>query len=497
MKNDDSSETNFQSNVKEKRKQIKLRHDWVYECNNLKKRYDVIERQLQSVYRDGNPVSLAFKDIFDWNQLMHQERMQQKKHIQKHLTEISNLVNKFQHILTNMSSNEQFSEEMTSIAEQIEDKLMLFKTNHQQQLKELDTAENILWKELCVTTERLDTFQKDINANINTQNLSSKFAKKRILNKSNKFANDHDSRPQKLIDVQTQIDEHGRYGGWAQRDHDDFLKLYSQIPNDKELLHQLSEVMPQYTLSELREHLTWFDQYERLWEYKRKIINEWKEQQKQEKKIKSKNISKYEEMHKRKEKMRQKQLKLEQQQKRKMVKEWREQKEKEEIVEIKIKNDKLKQQKLKQKKLHKERVKEQKRLLLDLAERKKLNELVEKTTKPNKNLKLIKDTERNKELLIKFRTKDMLLVTKKKQAINKKYQKERDREWRLVNLIAKSQPNINVKTDKERLLKQTASTKKRNELKSKEKSTFNAKEKRLFGYTPNATRSVPTWRRGL
>lgn len=94
-----------------------------------------------------------------------------------------------------------------------------------------------MWTELCTTTERLGTFENDININnINiasqqsTSKVTPKFAKKRTLNESTKFGiNKYDARPQKLIDIQKQIDEHGRYGGWPQRDHDDFIKLYSQI----------------------------------------------------------------------------------------------------------------------------------------------------------------------------------------------------------------------------------------------------------------------------
>merc|ERR1719189_755082 len=177
-----------------------------------------------------------------------------------------------------------------------------------------------------------------------------------------------------------------------------------------------------------------------------------------------------------------------------MIKEWREQKEQENIEQIRIKNETLKRKKLKEQKKYRERAREQKMLLLQLSERKKLNELVKKTEKPNKNLKVIKNNERNKKLLIKFRTKDMLLVDKKKEAINKKHQKERDREWKLVNLIAKSQPDIKVKNDKERLLGLTVAAKQRIELKSKEKQK---KKSRSMGYMENAVRSVPSWRRGL
>eukprot|EP01083_Nonionella_stella_P103699 296398_1 len=486
--------------VKQKKKQMKQQQDWAYECNKLNKRYDVIEKQLQSVYRDGNPLSLEFKDIFDWNQLMHSERMKLKKGIHKQLATTSNLVTKFEHVVSNIKPNNQLLDEINCIADQIEDELMIFNTNHEKQVKELENAEHILWRELCTTTERLDTFEKDISHIVseNAKSTTPKFAKKRALNKCKFASAEHDSRPQTLIDIQKKIDEHGRYGGWPSRDHDDFLKLYSQILNDKELLHQLSEVMPQYTLSELREHLIWFDQYERLWERKRQIIKEWKEIKKQQKAIKTKTVSKHSDAIQKDKRRKQKQIQLEQQQKKKMIKEWKEQKEQEELEQTRIRNEAMRRKQLKLQKLAKERVREQKRLLLELSEKKKLNELVEKTTKPSKNLKCIKNSERNKELLIKFRTKDMLLVSKKKEAINKKLQKERDRAWRMVNLIAKSQPDIKVTNDKQRLLKMTEAAKTRMELKSKEKSKGSTKGKsRMHGYTQSAARAVPSWRRGL
>ena len=206
----------------------KLQQNWVYESNKLKKRYDVIEKQLQSIYRDGNPLSLEFKDVFDWKQLMHSERTKQNKDIQRSLMTISRLINKFESFATNPKSNHQCIslDEMNCIAEEIEDKLMKFKTNHQHQIKELKNAEEILWIELCTTTERMDTFENDININ----NISSQQSSNKTLNQSKTFGiNENDSRPQKLIDIQKQIDEHGRCGGWHQRDHNDFLKLYSQI----------------------------------------------------------------------------------------------------------------------------------------------------------------------------------------------------------------------------------------------------------------------------
>ena len=99
-------------------------------------------------------------------------------------------------------------------------------------MQELENAESTLWTELGTTTQRLDTFETDINhkTSATSRPSTAKFAKKRTLNKSYRFGiNESDSRPSKLIQVQKQIDEHGQYGGWPQRDHDDFLKLYSQI----------------------------------------------------------------------------------------------------------------------------------------------------------------------------------------------------------------------------------------------------------------------------
>mmetsp|Transcript_69026 Transcript_69026/g.109634 ORF Transcript_69026/g.109634 Transcript_69026/m.109634 type:complete len:525 (-) Transcript_69026:144-1718(-) len=495
--------------IKEKKRQQKLQQEWMYEMNKLKKRYNVIEKQLQSIYRDGNPLSLEFKDIFDWNQLMHAERLKLKKQVHAPLTDISNLVSKFEVLLNNITSTDKFLQQMTNIADGIEDKLLSFKTNQQQQLKELESAENTLWTELCTTTERLDTFTKDVVVSMPDDASSSahqpKFAKKRRLNKTNRFGVDEqDSRPQKLIDVQRQIDEHGRYGGWTERDHADFLKLYTQIPSDKELLHRLSEVMPQYTLSELREHLEWFDHHERLWEYKRKLIAEWKQQKLRAKQRNTQIVGKrYTETDDQKdgEKQQQKQLELERKRKKRMVREWREQKEQEEHEEQRKKEEALKQKQLRQQRLHRERVREQKRLLLELQERRKLNELVKKSKQSNKNLKGIHDAERNKELLIKFRTKDMLLVSKKKEAICKKQQEERERESRMCHLIAKSQPEITVKEDKDRLLKLTTATKKRLELKRKEKEKGVQQRAASVPFDGvmggNATRSVPAWRRGL
>lgn len=92
--------------TKQKKQQIKLQQNWIYESNKLKKRYDVIEKQLQSIYRDGNPLSLEFKDIFDWKQLMYSQRIKQNKELQRSLMTISKLVDKFQSFASNPKSND-------------------------------------------------------------------------------------------------------------------------------------------------------------------------------------------------------------------------------------------------------------------------------------------------------------------------------------------------------------------------------------------------------
>ena len=270
------------------------------------------------------------------------------------------------------------------------------------------------------------------------------------------------------------------------------------IQSDRKLLHRLSEVMPQYTLSELREHLEWFDQYERLWEQKRIIIEKYKQQKKHEKETKEQYEAKQEEIDVEFEEKRKKQIKLEKENKKKMIKEWKQEKERKEREKLRLKQEALKRKQLKSQKEYKRRLKESKKLLAQLAEQKKLNELVEKqklTQRKNRHIKIMKQHEKDQDLLIKFRTKDMLLVERKKNAINKLKDKEKNREWKLVNLIAKSQPDIKAKKDPSRLLKMTTATKKRTELKKNDNKNKN--DKKLFVPIENKSRSVPSWRRGL
>jgi len=437
--------------------------------------------------------------------LMHSERIKLSKKLHHQLTAISNLVHKFEFILNGMDSNKQVGalDEMDSIAEMMEDKLMRFKSNHQEQLKELENAEQILGTELSTTINRLDSFSKSISEVMAEESDSTpKFAKQRKLSRkwSGRFgAEGADSRPPKLIEIQRQIDEHGRYGGWPQRDHDDFLKLYSQIATDRELLHRLSEVMPQYTLSELREHLSWFDHHERLWEHKRQLVAEWKAQRLKERESKqSKVAATMKAADRERERKKQARLQREREEKRRRIEEWREQKEQEEDQRNRAKEEAMRKRQSKQRRLHRERVREQKRLLLDMAERKKLKEMVQRTAEPSRTRKAIRNSERNKKLLIKFQTKDMLLVSKKREAVGRKEQEERDREWRMVNLIAKSQPHLHVKSDKQRLLQMTAAANTRAELNSRSREKpKSARSGRSMGYQAPASKLVPSWRRGL
>jgi len=432
---------------------------------------------------------------------MHSERIRLGKQLHLQLAAISNLVHKFQFILHGLDNGKQVGalDEMDSIAEMIEDKLMRFKSNHQDQLKELENAEQILRTELSTTIDRLDAFSKARAIAEDTDSKpTAKFAKQRKL--STKWgkcfgAGSADSRPPKLIEIQRQIDEHGRYGGWPQRDHDDFLKLYSQIATDRELLHRLSEVMPQYTLSELREHLSWFDQHERLWEHKRQLVAEWKEKKERERASKQKQVAESVKAADR-ERARKAEARAqrEREEKKRRIREWREQKEQEEEERNRLREEAMRRRRSKQRRLHQERVREQKRLLLDMAERKKTREMVQQTAEPSKTRKALRNSERNKNLLIKFQTKDMLLVSRKKEAMNKKEQEERDREWRMVNLIAKSQPDIHVKNDRQRLLQMTAAAKTRVELKSRAKSRSG---ERSMGYQAPPSKQVPSWRQGL
>ena len=140
--------------------------------------------------------------------------------------------------------------------------------------------------------------------------------------------------------------------------------------------------------------------------------------------------------------------------------------------------------------------------------KKKMNELISNQTNMKKNeskhLLSMKEKELNQKLLKKFRTKDMLIVTKRKHKIHQKQKMNEEREWKLFELIEKSQPVIKTKSDPQRLHKMTHSTKKRIEINKKERNNNIENDKKINKYKSNLTtfqeqplRSVPSWRRGL
>ena len=362
--------------------------------------------------------------------------------------------------------------------------------------------DSILYKELLCHSERFDTWEKSSNRLNSTAPVQSN-DKKCQLNATNVV----DSRPNELIEIDKMLNEFGPNGGWSRQDHNDFLKLSTQIKNDdKQLLSQLMEILPHYSLTDIRRHLEWYATYQRLWKQKKIIIKKWKKENNLKKEKESQSQKSIKQKMIDKEKKNEKEM-IKQRMKTKLaIKQWKQAKKEKQLrlqKEQLIKQEKMK--KIKKKQLN-ERILKNQLLIHEIQTQNKLKQFSQSCqnicNKPfSSRMTTLEKNNRKQILMEKFQIKDSQLLQQRMLLKEKKSLQEKQRKEKLNELIKKSTPNIVISKDTLRLSSMTSSVAQRYHQKNINKENTSEKTRNAFSPRVNldsvSVRATPSWRKGL
>ena len=255
---------------------------WCMQYIGMKKKREILSKQLESIFNRNNVNE--FKDVYDWNLLMNNERNNEMNSLINDIKTVHKLTVNFEKYLNSLKFkyDNKYLHKMDIISQKFENITINMKQNYNDIMLKLNDNENILTKDLQICNERFENFDaqlkvKSHNTNDTNNNDSKSSGGYKIKSIDvDTTVDDVDSRPKELIYIQNEMYKNGMYGGWNKSDHSDFLKLYTQINDDKKLLMKLSEIMPHYSLSELTQHLSWYEKHLRLSKQKKEILYQWK-----------------------------------------------------------------------------------------------------------------------------------------------------------------------------------------------------------------------------
>ena len=95
------------STILERRKKKLEQETWLRESRILKTKYETIERQLASLFREKHVLWNQIRDIIDWKELMCQERNEKSTLLTDDIILTTKLVDQFQQYLENIQTNTQ------------------------------------------------------------------------------------------------------------------------------------------------------------------------------------------------------------------------------------------------------------------------------------------------------------------------------------------------------------------------------------------------------
>ncbi|ETO34544.1 viral A-type inclusion protein [Reticulomyxa filosa] len=198
--------------------------NWASQQKILQRQSEVINHQLQNLYKENQLLFEDSKVIHDWNATAKEEKEKYESAIVSQLLQIKSYVSKFQA------------------------QIYLLQNDDSQQIRYLSIVLKLI---------DLEELQKL------SEKIEHQFIRFKIETKAKTFAIGMTN----LI-IQTLSDFYETVCDVYKKNN-----KKTKTRDDKELLKQLVDVFPHYTLTQLRKHLEWFDQYKRLWERKKCVTN--------------------------------------------------------------------------------------------------------------------------------------------------------------------------------------------------------------------------------
>lgn len=256
--------------------------EWARTAAQLHHRSEIITRDTWQVLRrhkkllDDEVVSQEWDELDKMNERLKKNRMVEKKETYRDIDQVKRLTNEFCEAVLTPDESEEYVPRLRKLMDDVEDQLIRFKSRQRQKYLRLGEEAKMLDSELATVLSRFDGKwehgqpKKARLPGAPRANKAKSTVKKEV---------DSSGLPPKIADIQNWIDRHGGVaGGWDDRDHQMFLKIKVQAPNIRTLVQRCVTEIPDQTGGTVTAHLQWYEKYLEMFDKKKELIREWKEE---------------------------------------------------------------------------------------------------------------------------------------------------------------------------------------------------------------------------
>jgi hypothetical protein len=460
------------------------KEDWLFQSKKLLRELELSEKK---VIQSFLPTDDNQKEWREFSKCRSGSYQLTKKRLLSFKVSLKN-------IKENLQSSDIASLKIENIEQQLqtfESKLISYKNTMRTEYENLDLAEHNLDKDIQSVYQKINLIDDENNDNKNKED-DINIIKKQSKQISDRYQKDL-SKQAEIGAIDKQISAlGGRCGNWDSRDHDTFLRIWTQVGcninsitinnnnsnsvdiNDyltelqiKSIMSKLTQSLPQKDSFENEQHITWYIQTTRLLDKKKSVLLKWKDIKSKEKKIiQSKELDndgnlKIEENTNNNFSNKQNQIEASNEDRAAMrarVAKWREEQANKKLQhEIELKNRQSLENKIKSE--DKLRRQQQNRLQLEQwreAELDAKNHIEEANKVINKKIPRPLSAEQD---LLKRRLRDEEATRKRLERIEKKNESLSSRQSKIENIDISLECVENVKRDPNRLLSSTKSSK--------------------------------------
>ncbi|KAL4228235.1 hypothetical protein ACF0H5_013668 [Mactra antiquata] len=410
------------------------------------------------------------------------ERKSEQIKLKQQLEKISHMVKRFHKELRDVKPTPEFVERLKIIMEEIEGTINSFKEQQRKQYEAMLLEERTSWLEIQALEKKFDSWSQ-------LSDDSSFMKKPKGGNKPLASARDiTKDLPPEVAAFEKFLEQTGGVrGGWDEYDHQTFLKFRQRYMGKPVFLQHLLPALPTRTEEEINQHEEWYQEYLFLNETKKEAIKKWRERKEEEKEelLAKASEEPTETEDERKQRLQEK-IEQERIERKSKLNAYKVQKE----LERAQKEERKLREQLDQHKKQQEWKRKQEEMKAKVMEHKRQREEEESYLEQQKQLWEAEETERKRQLsareIAKFRHRDESALQQKLRKEKEKQELQKEKERRLE--LLKSQVEIDVERDPNRLLKPTAGWKNR----KKDKSSTGGQV--LTNMMPH--RAVPAWRQG-
>lgn len=223
-----------------------------------------------------------FRDLFvvfeDADQSYTEARKAELMRLHQQVNKVKTMVYKFKRELIEIKPTPEFVERLKVIMEDIEENISQLKEQHRIKYDELLREEKTLNQEILALEKRFDSFvvtDTVVTGAVSTGVLKAPLKSARDVNKC---------LPPQVAAFNTFLQQTGGLcGGWDEYDHGTFLKVRSKHKGKGTFLREVIPLLPTKDKDQVYEHERWFQEYLRMVELKKEVIQRWKEEKEVEK----------------------------------------------------------------------------------------------------------------------------------------------------------------------------------------------------------------------